>query len=378
MKLKRFVAKDTRSAMQQIKTTFGPDAVILSSSRVEGGVEIVAAVDFDESVITATAAVASMEPAGQAGGKDISSPLDDMRQEIQTLRGMLEAQLRGYTGHGEQPLHTLLMQKLLQLGVSQHTASLLVSKVNPSLNQQRAWQQLLGYFSDALPIRDSRRIEEGGIYAFVGPTGVGKTTTLAKIAARFVLRFGAENLGLVTMDTYRIAAHEQLMVYGKILGVQVCVAQDDVSLSRVIRQLNDKKLILIDTAGMNPADERVAAQMNLLSSRLHSISTVLVLPATSHYQVLNEAISCYQRDRIEQCIITKLDESFVLGGVLSAIAETGIEISYLTNGQRVPEDIKVATRHQLLEQFMEQERKVNLSNSNELKTDVARGIYVEG
>nr|WP_019217462.1 hypothetical protein [Legionella tunisiensis] len=124
---------------------------------------------------------------------------------------------------------------------------------------------------------------------------------------------------------------------------------------------------------MNPADERVAAQMTLLSSRLHSISTVLVLPATSHYQVLNEAISCYQRDRIEQCIITKLDESLVLGGVLSTIAETGIEISYLTNGQRVPEDIKVATRHQLLEQFMEQERKANLSNDNEFKTDVARG-----
>ena len=116
--------------MQQIKTTFGPDAVILSSSRVEGGVEIVAAVDFDESVITATAAVASLEPTGQAGGKDISSPLDDMRQEIQTLRGMLEAQLRGYTGHGEQPLHTVLMQKLLQLGVSQHT----VQNLSPMLS----------------------------------------------------------------------------------------------------------------------------------------------------------------------------------------------------------------------------------------------------
>lgn len=381
MKLKRFVASDTRSAMQQIKATFGPDAVILSSSRVDGGVEIVAAVDFDETVLAASTAIASAEPASQATNKHIapSSPLDDMRQEIQTLRGMLEAQLRGHSGQGE-PLHAVLMQKLLYLGVSQETASSLVTKINTGLNQQRAWQQVLTYFSESLAIRDSRRIEEGGVYAFVGPTGVGKTTTLAKIAARFVLRFGAEKLGLVTMDTYRIAAHEQLMLYGKILGVQVCVAQDDVSLTRVVRQLNDKKLILIDTAGMNPADERVAAQMDLLSSRLHSISTVLVLQATSHYQVLIEAIKRYQAGRIEQCIITKLDESLAMGGILSALAETGVEVSYLTHGQRVPEDIKMATRHQLIEQFSNQDLTLNHMNDNEHKAslDVARRLYVEG
>lgn len=382
MKLKRFVASDTRGAMQQIKATFGPEAVILSSSRVEGGVEIVAAVDFDETVLTTSAAIASAEPITPASIKLDSppvSPLDDMRQEIQTLRGMLEAQLRAHAGHGE-PLHAVLMQKLLYLGVSQITASSLVTKINPGLNEQKAWRQLLSYLSDTLAIRDSRRIEEGGIYAFVGPTGVGKTTTLAKIAARFVLRFGADKLGLVTMDTYRIAAHEQLMLYGKILGVQVCVAQDDVALTRVIRQLNDKKLILIDTAGMNPADERMAAQMDILSSRLHSISTVLVLQATSHYQVLIDTMKRCQPDRIEQCIITKLDESLALGGILSALAETGIEVSYLTHGQRVPEDIKMATRHQLVEQFANQELTLDQMNDNTHKAslDVARGLYVEG
>ncbi|KTC85752.1 flagellar biosynthesis protein FlhF [Legionella drozanskii] len=379
MKLKRFVAPDTRSAMQQIKATFGPDAVILSSSRVEGGVEIVAAVDFDETVLATSTAIATAEPSPQPATKpNTLSPLDDMRQEILTLRGMLEAQLRGHAGHGE-PLHTVLMQKLLYLGVSQVTASSLVTRINPSLNQQRAWQQVLTLFSEALAIRDSRRIEEGGIYAFVGPTGVGKTTTLAKIAARFALRFGAEKLGLVTMDTYRIAAQEQLMLYGKILGVQVCVAQDEVALTRVIRQLNDKKLILIDTAGMNPADERVETQMDILSSRLHSISVVLVLQATNHYQVLIEAIRRFQVKHIEQCIITKLDESLALGGILSAIAETGIEVSYLTHGQRVPEDIKLATRHQLIEQLSNQELSLGQLNGNVQKAsrDVAGRYYVE-
>lgn len=350
MKLKRFVAADTRTAMQQIKDTFGPDAVILSSSRVDNGIEIVAAIDFDESVLTATEAISHTDVAIAGNKQSPSSPLDDMRQEIVTLRGMLESQLRGQGRNGE-PLHMVLMEKLLTQGVSQLTASSLVSRINPGLNQQRAWQQVLSYFSEAIAIRDTRRIEEGGLYAFVGPTGVGKTTTLAKLASRFALRFGADKLGLITMDTYRIAAQEQLMLYGKILGVQVCVAQDEVSLGRVIRQLGNKKLILIDTAGMNPADERVESQMELLSSRLHSISTVLVLQATSHYQVLINAINRYQTNRIEQCIITKMDESNATGGVLSALAETGMDLSYLTHGQRVPEDIKMATRHQLIEKF---------------------------
>jgi flagellar biosynthesis protein FlhF len=354
MKLKRFVAADTRAAMQQIKATFGPDAVILSSHHVEGGVEIVAAIDFDESILTAKSAVAAAEPPSQVDPYLTKTPLDDMKQEIQTLRGMLEAQLRGSIG-GNEPLHSVMLQKLLYLGASQTTAAAWVRSVNPDLNQQRAWQYILAQITEQIPIRDTQRIEEGGVYAFVGPTGVGKTTSLAKIAARFSLRFGADKLGLVTMDTYRIAAQEQLVLYGKILGVKVCVAQDEVSLARVLRQLSDKKLILIDTAGMNPADERVARQMHVLSTYLQSISKVLVLPATSHYQVLIDAIKRYQANHIDQCILTKLDESLAIGGALSAVIETGLGVSYLTHGQRVPEDIKMATRHQLVELFAQQE-----------------------
>ncbi len=354
MKLKRFVAPDTRSAMQQIKAAFGPDAVILSSHHVDGGVEIVAAIDFDESILTTKSAIATAEPVSQVQQHAVHTPLDDMKQEIQTLRGMLEAQLRGTVG-GNEPLHTVLLQKLLYLGVSHTTAAVWARSVNPDLNQQRAWQTILAQVTEQIPIRDIGRIEEGGVYAFVGPTGVGKTTTLAKIAARFSLRFGADKLGLVTMDTYRIAAQEQLVLYGKILGVKVCVAQDEVSLARVLRQLSDKKLILIDTAGMNPADERVARQMHVLGTYLQSISKVLVLPATSHYQVLIDAIKRYQANQVDQCILTKLDESLAVGGALSAVIEAGLGVSYLTHGQRVPEDIKMATRHQLVELFAQQE-----------------------
>ena len=377
MKLKRFVAADTRSAMQQIKATFGPDAVILSSSRVDGGVEIVAAIDFDESVLSTQAAVAVGEPPTQAEKYPAQTPIDDVRQEIQTLRGMLEAQLRGNVG-GNEPLHTVLLQKLLYLGVSHTTAATWARSVSPDLNQQRAWQSILADITERLPIRDTRRIEEGGVYAFVGPTGVGKTTTLAKIAARFTLRFGADKLGLVTMDTYRIAAQEQLVLYGKILGVKVCIAQDEISLTRVLRQLSDKKLILIDTAGMNPADERVIKQMHVLSTHLQSISKVLVLPATSHYQVLIDAIRRYQANHVDQCILTKLDESLAVGGALSAVIESGLGVSYLTHGQRVPEDIKMATRHQLIELFAQQELQLFQADrdSSKEQSRVGREYYV--
>lgn len=370
MKLKRFVAVDTRSAMQQIKATFGPEAVILSSHKVDGGVEVVAAIDFDETILSAQSAASIAEPKSQVSMTPLYTPMDEMRQEIQTLRGMLEAQLKGSTG-GYEPLHNVLMQKLIHLGVSQTSAVNWVKTISPHLNQQQAWQLLLAHLNDLLPIRDMQRVEEGGVFALVGPTGVGKTTTLAKIAARFTLRFGADKLGLISMDTYRIAALEQLMLYGKILGVNVCVAEDEVSLTRVLRQLSDKKLILIDTAGMNPQDARVAKQMEVLSTHMQSISKVLVLSATSHHQVLSDTIKRYSQNQVEQCIITKLDESMAIGGVLSALIESGLSVSYLTHGQRVPEDIKMATRHQLIELLSEQETRFN--TPSDLKTKTALG-----
>ncbi|MFT4059590.1 MAG: flagellar biosynthesis protein FlhF [Legionella sp.] len=365
MKLQRFVGKDTRAAMQKVKEALGADAVILSSTEVTDGVEIVAAIDFDETVLSTEAAVACAEPPRSVDKFQAQTPFDDLRMEIQTLRGMLEAQLRGGSiGGSSEPLHTVLLQKLLYLGVSPTMASSWTRQIRPDLNQQRAWQAILTHITEQLPIRDTRRIEEGGVYAFLGPTGVGKTTTLAKIGARFALRFGADKLGMVTMDTYRMAAQEQLMLYGKILGVQVCLAHDEVSLTRVLRQLSDKKLVLIDMAGMNPSDERVVQQMQILSAHLQSISKVLVLPATSHYQVLIDAIHRYETNYVDQCILTKLDEAQAIGGALSAVIETGIRVSYLTHGQRVPEDIKMATRHQLVELFDQQEQKLFPTENN--------------
>lgn len=376
MKLKRFVASDTREAMQQIKAAFGPDAVILSSHKVPEGVEIVAAIDFDESLVNPKAAVADLNTNTTVSTVS-KSPLEELREEILSLRHMVAVQMKGNGGFTE-PLQMSLSHLLITLGLSQRTTFSLISNIDSKMNYTQAVDIILNQLSNALPVRDIHRVEEGGIYAFVGPTGVGKTTTMAKIAARFVLRNSAKDLGLITMDTYRIAALEQLMVYGKILDVSVAVAEDAVSLTRAIRQLSDKKLILIDTAGMSPHDDRVSNQMSILSEQLQSISTVLVLPATSHYQAVMDAISTYTVQALEQCVITKLDECRAIGGVVSALVETGLPVGYLTHGQRVPEDIKLATKYQLIQQLSEQAQKLKGDDAFLMnqKQDVVRGVYV--
>lgn len=207
MKLKRFVAADTRTAMQQIKATFGDDAVILSSSEVEDGVEIVAAVDFDESVLSTEVAVACAEPPSQIDKLHTQTPLDDLRMEIQTLRGMLEAQLRGGSvgGASNEPLHTVLLQKLLYLGVSPATAATWVRNIRPDLNQQRAWQAILSHISEQLPIRDTRRIEEGGIYAFFRSNWCWQNNDNGKNWCAFCAAFWRRQIGL---------SHDGYLSYG--------------------------------------------------------------------------------------------------------------------------------------------------------------------
>jgi flagellar biosynthesis protein FlhF len=355
MKLKRFVAQDAKKALQMVKDTFGNDAVILSSHSIEDGVEVVAAIDYDETVINQQAAIDKVKdttPLDKA-----ISPFDDMKCEIQTLRNMIENQFS--MPQSTSLLQNILQNQLISLGMENKFAIEYTKRIDPRLNAIEGWKKILDMIREKLPLYRESNIESGGVYAFIGPTGVGKTTTIAKIAARFALRYGAENLGLVTMDCYRIAAHEQLMMYGKILGVNVCIAEDEASLTRTMRKLSSKKLVLIDTAGMNPNDARVKEQLQRLENHSISISKVLVLSATSHYQVLSNAINKYNDFNISQCILTKIDEALSIGAAIGACIQANIPISYITNGQRVPEDIKIAAINQFIDLLNEGNSKIN-------------------
>ena len=197
-------------------------------------------------------------------------------------------------------------------------------------------------FGDALPLAQTDITDRGGVFAFVGPTGVGKTTTIAKIAARFVLRHGVDALGLVSTDTYRIGARQQLSNYARILRAPLHVAETSEELRRILDGFQSKKLVLIDTAGMSQRDVRLANQFATLRVEGHRVEPVIVLSAGADRGCLAEALRVFQSANPESLVITKLDEAAALGGVLSLAIRAGLPIAYLSDGQRVPEDLHLA------------------------------------
>ena len=352
MKLKRFVAPDPSKAMKLIKESFGPDAVILSSHTTSEGVELVAAVDYDESVINEQL---------QRGGEPIefnkaldhlfepdAGSLAEMRSEVRMLREIIETQMKGSataTGIEEDVAKYNVCRKLKVLGFESGIAEHLSSQTPVGLSEQDAWRKTIQTLLNQTKCSDMDLVDAGGRYVFIGPTGVGKTTTIAKLAARFVLKYSADDLGLVTLDGFRIAAYEQLLTYGKILGVQVHAADSAESLERQLDKLQHKKLVLIDTAGLSPRDPRLQTQMDWITATSFPVNTLACLSATSHFSGLSDAIKHYRQYKLDSCIVTKLDESIEFGHVLSLLIKYPLTVSYFTDGQRVPEDICRASSH---------------------------------
>ncbi|NJO12586.1 MAG: hypothetical protein HC872_03005 [Gammaproteobacteria bacterium] len=200
----------------------------------------------------------------------------------------------------------------------------------------------LGLLLKRIPVTDDGILEHGGVVAVVGPTGVGKTTTIAKIAARFALKHGAHHVALVSTDTYRIGAREQLLTYARILGVSMHVAQDATELANALAQLEMKKLVLIDTAGMSQRDLRLNEQFATLHNDHARIRVLLALSAAGEYSALEETVRVFERIRPSACVLTKLDEAASLGAPLSIAIRHGLAIAHLCDGQRVPEDLHPA------------------------------------
>ncbi len=350
MKIKRFMAKDVRHAMNDVRDTLGPDAVIISNKKIGDSVELVAAMDFDANVFAQEQQrQTSLENADDIGNAD--HRFSEMKTEIGALRSLLQAQLQRGASKLLQLNHPVLIQlgeRLIELGVTEPLVERIVTSLNPQENFTKLWQQCLTGFTKKIPILGAQLIEEGGVVALVGPTGVGKTTTIVKLAARYVKLHGAEQLGLMTMDSYRIAAHDQLATYGKILGVPVNLVQNSDDLSAMLHKLRHKRLILIDTAGMSQRDPKINEQLQQLQQADREIKTCLVLASNIQTQALNEIIQRYRTTELSGCILTKLDESGALGEVISKVILQNLAIAYVTQGQRVPEDIQVATSESLV------------------------------
>lgn len=305
------------------------------------------------SEIAQPAPVASPKPAVRAAEPEpeSASGLSAMRAEIAGLREMLEAQL-GNMAWGQinqqQPRQASLWRRLTQLGLPAELSQKLLRLVADEPNTRQAWRMLLAHLSHSIPVMRDELIEAGGVVALVGPTGAGKTTTLGKLAARYVLKHGSQHVALVTMDTYRIGAHEQLRTLGRILNVPVRVVDEQNGLSDVLKEFSGKRLVLLDTAGLQAQDPHLQGQLSQLAALGTQVSTLLVLAATSQYQVLKAAYHTYKVCGLDGCVITKVDESATLGEVLGLAMQQGLPVAYLADGQRIPDDIARAVGHQLV------------------------------
>lgn len=378
MKIKRFQAPDVRQAIREVREVLGPDAVILSNTRVDGGIEIVAATDYDEAQFrrpvepihtrkddepkvqinpnleTFEAPRTQQQPAANIWSQEPT--LVQMRKEIAGLKDMLQSQLSDLTWKDmerQSPTQIQLLQRFLRMGIDVDIAKQVTLQMQHTDDLETAWRQSLGKLASQMPIDQDDILSRGGIVALVGPTGVGKTTTIAKLAARFALKHGARSVGLITTDCYRIGAQEQLRSYARIMGLPVRVAKTHEELSNAINDLLDRRLILIDTAGMNQRDMQLSEKFALLKQQSPRIKSYLTVSATTQSTGLNDIINAFSHLDLSGCILTKTDEASSLGNAISALINHQLPLSYIANGQQVPEDLSLARPNTLLNQASE-------------------------
>lgn len=475
MKIKRFFAADIRQAMRMVKDELGSDAVIMSNKSVDGGVEIIAARDFDEQVLekklpvepktsseslrqatkklpelpdysaekgrlniiasprkrdannetaagparrevdsylgyaekvpikrmdTATSGSSikaakplSVKPSlSQTAVTDFYTPaskplpsskpreetvkldavkpvnfkaaieksepevdhlLVQMRKEFSKLKQSMETRLSeaGFAHvANSNPVRLDLLHRLADMGISKKLSLKLANRLGAHSDSDFAFEKAQEMLAKVLPIAQENILEYGGVIALVGPTGVGKTTTIAKLAAKFILKHGPRQVALITTDNYRIAAHEQLNTYGRILDVPVRSAANADELRSLINNFSDKKLILIDTAGMGPRDMRLVEQLKTLQKHDIPVKIYLVMSATTQYKAMQEIIKAFQIVEPAACILTKMDEAASKGPAISALIEQQLALSFITDGQQVPEDIHVPRAQLLINQ----------------------------
>jgi flagellar biosynthesis protein FlhF len=277
--------------------------------------------------------------------------MDEMRKEMKELRSLLDSRLSASANAPlpmAQPVRTELLRRLIESGFSKALSGKVANRLGNHKHVEVATEKAAEMLSKLVPIADDDLLEHGGIAALVGPTGVGKTTTIAKLAAQFILRHGSRDVALITTDNYRIGAHEQLSIYGRILGVSVKVANDADELREHIASFSDKRLILIDTAGMSQRDMRLAEQIQTLRIDELPIRSYLVMSATSHYKSVVEILDAFQILEPQAVILTKLDEAVSKAMALSALIERRVPLAFITDGQQVPEDIYVPEADRLI------------------------------
>jgi len=285
---------------------------------------------------------------------DVDDKMKVLMAELSDMRGLLEEQLAQSNKQGvtKNPVKEAIKTRLAKLGLSQQVSTQVLAKIKPSQSIKAAWSDSLAALSKSIPVCTKDVTDHGGVFAFVGPTGGGKTTTVGKLAARYVMKHGADQVALITTDTYRIAAHDQLRALGAILKVPVKVVAEDESLKDIIDSFSNRSLILIDTAGFRHGDPMLHQQLALVQQH-RSVRSYLVMAANNQWQMLKASAYAYAGRGLSGAVLTKLDETSGLGEALSVIIEHDLPLAYSTNGQNIPQDIDVADAHYLVDKANE-------------------------
>ncbi|MDJ0709936.1 MAG: flagellar biosynthesis protein FlhF [Woeseiaceae bacterium] len=393
MKIKRYTDKDMRQVLRRVREDQGPDAVILSNRRVDDGIEVIAAIDYDEALVrhalgtteekapVDTDALARIAEDDVVDTEDFSvaaQPADTqpqhppafadalaeqrhaeregalslqtMHDELASMRGLLETQLSGLVWQEDErrhPVRAQVLRNLARLGIAPDVANMILDRIG-SLNELKStWGAPLSMLAQSLPVADDKLLETGGTVALIGPTGVGKTTTIAKIAAQFAMNNWADDIALVSADAFRVGAREHLTAFANIIGAPVYAASSFDDLSETLDKLGHKKLVLIDTEGRSQRDRDLASRLAAYGRNANRVKFYLTLSAATQEAALDETIREFRQVPLEGCIVTKIDEAAQLGCVMSALIRNDLPAAWFSDGQRIPDDLHAAARKKL-------------------------------
>lgn len=373
MQVRKFTARDMRQVLKLVRESLGEDAAILSSrSLPEGGVEVVA---------TRAEKPASPASSGQGPTSNVSqAEFGAMRSELNSIRSLLQQRLNGMAWdqfERQTPAQAAVWERFSTMGVPAAVIRHLMSQVRDQGDDEKVselWRKALTAMVKNLPVLGFDPILNGGVYAFLGPTGAGKTTTIAKLATQYVLAHGPDEVALVTTDSFRLASHEQLRALARILGVTVRIVDNQHTLSQTLASLEHKSLVLIDTAGLPAAHAEQAKQIESLKAQ-PGVRKWLVLPATAQGPVLEAAWRNYGRADVVACVLSHVDEACLLGDALALSIMKGLPVVYETFGQSIPDDIAVAKAPTLVKKAIDLGRV--LASEPVDKTRLVQGFATE-
>lgn len=387
MKIKRFIDTDMRQVLRQVREDQGPDAVILSNRRVDGGIEVITAVDYDEALVqmalgsqptsdrtkkkiarskntkrdddcvvidsklqpsVADSADAVLEEKANVWSQEPT--LMQMRSELSSVRALLETQLSGLVwkeNSRRMPLRAQMLRNLSRIGLAPDVALIIANQTPPIEDPKELWRAPLVTLAQAIPTIEDDLLNSGGVAALIGPTGVGKTTTIAKMAVRFAMTHGSDEIALICADAYRIGAKEHLSAFANIIGVKVHAASTSDELSKLLDRNKSKKLVLIDTEGLSQRDRDLSDKLASYGSNSDRVNFYLTLSAASQEAGLDETLRQFNKVPLSGAIVTKVDEAGQLGCVISTLIRNGLPFAYLSDGQRVPDDLYTAQKKKL-------------------------------